>query len=217
MKAHVSLHLRPSSNPNSPSLVPHFGANGLLTTEAWIFSLCVLCTNYNAWDMVGAKWMFARTNLRSMSYWTARSSVPIHGQALISKMLLRDKLSAISAKVPIFTCSFISYHPTTLSCSLSTKHISLVLSLTIHLLNQCSLLWFLLLSFPYNQIISILQTQTQTHLLPKAFLVTPIHQPLSLSLSVHMVTLSMMLLLLRLSLQIVEASIDEVFYLSSNP
>lgn len=61
------------------------------------------------------------------------------------------------------------------------------------------------------------QTQTQTHLLPKAFLVTPIHQPLSLSLSVHMVTLNMMLLLLRLSFQIFEANIDEVFYPSSNP
>ena len=73
--------------------------------------------------------------------------------------------------------------------------------------------------FSYNQIISILQnqTQTQTHLLPKAFLVTPIPQPLSLSLSLHMVTLSMMLLLLRLSFQIFEASIDEVFYPSSNP
>lgn len=71
--------------------------------------------------------------------------------------------------------------------------------------------------FSYNKIISILQTQTQTHLLPKVFLVTPIHQPLSLSLSLHMVTLSMMLLFLGLSFQIFEASIDEVFYPSSNP
>ena len=165
-----------------------------------------------------------RTSLRSMPCWTARSLVPVHCQALTSKMLLIDKLLAISPKVPIFTCNFISYHLTwtflsnhTAMFTVYKAHLYLVLSLIVHLLNQCSLLWFLLLFFSYNQIISILQTQTQTHLLPKVFLVTPIHQPLSLSLSLHMVTLSMMLLFLGLSFQIFEASIDEVFYPSSNP
>ena len=69
-------------------------------------------------------------------------------------MLLRDKLLAISPKVPIFTCSFISYHPTWTFLSnhivmftVYKAYLYLVLSLTVHLLNQCSLLWFLLLSF----------------------------------------------------------------------
>lgn len=69
-------------------------------------------------------------------------------------MLLRDKLLAISPKVPSFTCSFISYHPTWTFLSnhivmftVYKAHLYLVLSLTVHLLNQCSLLWFLLLSF----------------------------------------------------------------------
>lgn len=134
-----------------------------------------------------------RTSLRSMPCWTARSLVPVHCQALTSKMLLIDKLLAISPKVPIFTCNFISYHLTwtflsnhTAMFTVYKAHLYLVLSLIVHLLNQCSLLWFLLLFFfSYNQIISILQTQTQTHLLPKVFLVTPIHQPLSFTFSTH--------------------------------
>ena len=166
-----------------------------------------------------------RTSLRSMPCWTARSLVPVHCQALTSKMLLIDKLLAISPKVPIFTCNFISYHLTwtflsnhTAMFTVYKAHLYLVLSLIVHLLNQCSLLWFLLLFFFFHIIKLFPSFKPKPKLTSsQKFSLWPQSISHSLSLSLHMVTLSMMLLFLGLSFQIFEASIDEVFYPSSNP